>query len=372
MAKRLFLLVAGALALTACTNEEVIDDVAASRNVIKFENAVNKLSRAKDLTTVTLKQFNVYGFYTVPGIDSHAHEVFKDEDVKNEGTGWKYTNTRYWIPEATYYFYAYSCGSVSKLNTDYGTFKLDTENKENEKKLAKDRPLKINGYLCDFTHQHDLIFANSKVEATAATNSAVSLEFTHILSKLQAKFTSNFPEEYTVVISNVQVKNIKNQGNYSYAIGGSNNGWAEQKIKEGIPYVYLLNTKGEGLAETETADSEISVTSKDANPAKSNTAYVIPCAYTAETGTVTISFDVKVMLGNDQVFPAPDNKNEGTSKTITLATNEFAPEWKEGFSYIYNIAIGPDDIKLNKISFTVDKIKGWEDGGEKDLDINND
>lgn len=369
MAKRLFLLVAGALALTACTNEEVIDDVAASRNVIKFENAVNKLSRAKDLTNTTLEQFNVYGFYTMPNNPNHANEVFTNEAVTKDGGLWKYTNIRYWLPDATYYFYAYSCGSVSELNTTFGEFKLDTSNDANDGKgkPATERTLEIDNYISDHSHQHDLIFASSTVIAETTTNSPVSFTFQHILSKLQAKFSSKFSDEYTVVISNVQVDNIRNQGDYDFTFKSTDNGWKNQVRKAGQPYVYLLNTKGEGLAEGEIKDNAISVTSKDAGPAISNTAYVLPYKYEVED--VTISFDVKVMFGDDQVYPSPNSS--GTSETIRLATNKFAPKWEEGFSYIYNIAIGPDDLKLNKISFSVTEIGEWKDANDTGLDIQN-
>ncbi|MDE6308863.1 MAG: fimbrillin family protein, partial [Muribaculaceae bacterium] len=67
MKKHFFYLAAGAFALTACTSEDVIDDVQTTRNPIQFENVVNKMTRATDLNTSNFKQFNVFGFYTVPG-----------------------------------------------------------------------------------------------------------------------------------------------------------------------------------------------------------------------------------------------------------------------------------------------------------------
>lgn len=85
MAKRYLLIAASALALTACSSEEVIDDVAASRNQIRFENVVNKPSRAvKDLDMNSLLQFNVFGFYTMPEDETHAHEVFNNVAVKKK------------------------------------------------------------------------------------------------------------------------------------------------------------------------------------------------------------------------------------------------------------------------------------------------
>ncbi|MDE6279728.1 MAG: fimbrillin family protein, partial [Paramuribaculum sp.] len=313
--------------------------------------------------------FNVYGFYTMPDNPNHANEVFNNEAVTKVGGQWTYGNTRYWVPNATYYFYAYSCGSVSELNSAYGKFSLDTSNDANDGEglPANERTLEIDNYLSDYTHQHDLVFASNTVKAETATNSPVSFQFKHILSKLQAKFTSKFPKEYTVVISNVSVGNIRNIGDYDFSINNSNNGWKNQDRNiAGDPYVYLLNTKGEGLAEGEPKDTELEVkneivTVNDTEVqayAASNTAYVIPYKY--EYDDVYITFDVKVMYGKDQVYPL-----------TTLTTTTFAPEWNEGFAYLYNIAIGPEDLQLKKISFTVSEIGEWGKGGSEDLNINN-
>lgn len=380
MAKRLFLLVAGALALTACTNEEVIDDVAASRNVIKFENAVNKLSRATDLDFQTLLKFNVYGFYIMPDNPKHVNEVFNNELVTKNGGQWYYNNTRYWVPGATYYFYAYSCGSVSELNKDFGVFNLNMDNfDENGKELnlaATDRTLKIENYISDHTHQHDLVFASSSVVAKDNNNSDVSFEFKHILTKLQAKFTSKFPKEYTLVISDVSVGNIRNIGDYDFTINEKQTSdeeqtsdedqtsnenqtsteWVRQERTPGQPYVYLLNTKATEYKK----DLDISVKNQMVKTiidgveteikdfAQTNTAYVIPYKY--DQNDVFIAFDIKVMYGADEVI--------GTKR---LSTTFFAPEWKKGFSYIYNIAIGPDDLKMDEITFTVSEVGGWTD-----------
>lgn len=132
MVKRFFYLAVGALALTACTSEDVVDDVTtSSRNLIRFENVVNKPSRAAtDITTQTLNQFNVFGFYVLPDAPTHAYEVFNNVPVTNPGSGmWGYDDkyARYWVPNANYYFYAYSCGSAALKDT-YGNFSLDVDN----------------------------------------------------------------------------------------------------------------------------------------------------------------------------------------------------------------------------------------------------
>ena len=376
MVKRFFLLAAGAIALTACTSEEVVDDVATSKNVIQFENVVNKMTRATDLNTGNFKQFNVFGFYTTPGNAYHANQVFDNVTIVNDGSGtWKCKDPdhiRYWIPEAKYYFYAYSCGSAKLAEGKYGDFSLNTANTDdagNELNLtAKDRVLEIDDYICDYTHQHDLIVASNTgvnfagIVNDPANNSDVPLQFKHILTKLKAKFTSQFSPEYTVVIKNVSVRNILNYGDYNFT-----DGWkGVNKKDEEAPLVYLLNTIGdgpEGMTDEEKAlitDKELSVQNKKDNndqqaSVETNTAYVIPFDYKSNYGKVYINLDIELFLGTDKVI----------SKTLKAT---FEPEWKEGYSYVYNIELSAKDLELGTIAFST-TIDGWNTDREETLHI---
>lgn len=66
MKRSIFYFALSALALTACTSEDVKNDDVAKRSAIGFENVANKFSRVEDLTNVSLSQFNVFGYYTTP------------------------------------------------------------------------------------------------------------------------------------------------------------------------------------------------------------------------------------------------------------------------------------------------------------------
>ena len=358
MAKHLFYFAVGALALTACTSEDVVDDVAASRNQIKFETVVSKPSKAvEDLTLGNLTQFNVFGFYTMPDAVNKAHAIFKNDVVKKDGAAWSYgDNYRYWVPNATYYFYAYSCGNVSKLSDNYGEFDVDMDdNGDGDGKPASERVLQIKNYLSDNTHQHDLIFAVSKPYlAKQGVNDDVAFTFNHILSKLTAKFTSNFSPEYTLVIKNVRIENVCNQGDYDFA-----NGWNNVVRKAGHPLVYLQNTTGDGIEapEDNLSVENKTVTNEDGESvqafATTQSAYVIPNKYADKD--VYLKFEIDLMYGKDKVV----------SKELTAT---FQPEWKTGYSYVYNVSIDPNDLKLGQISFTVSEISKWTPEGDS-LDI---
>lgn len=350
--KHLNLLAVGALALTACTSENVIDDVASSRNEIKFTNVVNKHTRAvEDLTSGTLRKFNVFGFYTKDTDPLSAHEVFSDLGVyDNEGNRqWEYDGAKqYWIPGATYYFYAYSCGSKDNCAPAYGKFDLNMSNEPYPGTPADQRLFTIDNYVCDNTHQHDLLFSVANpITATDGTNSDVAFQFSHILSKIRAKFTHNLSSEYDVVIKDVAVTNICNIARFQAKtnIGGWEGAWDEAERLNGSPFVSLLDTD-------DAINPREPISIHFGESALTDEAYVIPWKY--EERDVYITFTVEVYYGSDLVI----------TKGLTAT---FQPEWKKGYSYLYNITIDPSDLQLSEIKFTVStNISAWEDGGEID------
>lgn len=346
MKKYLFFLAAGALAMTACTSEDVVDDVVTGRNTIKFQPVVNKPTKASDLTMGNLSQFKVYGFYTMPENPNKAHSVFDNVTVSNAGTGiWKYDDafTSTWVKGATYYFYAYSCGSANELSQAFGEFKLDIDDAASGSGMAiGDRTLEIDNYICDNTHQHDLIFAsNTGYVGKDASNDAVSLNFKHVLSKLQANFVSKFKPEYEVIIKNVSIRNIRNEGDYKF-----NSGWANVTRTEGSPLVYLLEPKMENDVNINTISVFNKMVGDNQMVAYTNTAYAIPFDYSA--ANVNMFFEVDVKYGNDYVI-----------RNVPL-TATFAPKWQDGYSYMYNIVVSPESLKMQKIEFTVQSILDWD------------
>ncbi|MDE7376882.1 MAG: fimbrillin family protein [Muribaculaceae bacterium] len=344
MAKRFIYLAVGALALTACTSEDVVEDVTASRNLIQFENVVNKPSRAADLTTNNLRQFNVFGFYTMPENASVANEVFDDVTVtRQDGGNWTYeVDDRYWVKDAKYYFYAYSCGSVTKLSSEYGKFSMNMA----PGLTAADRSLMINDYLCDNTHQHDLIIASNTgatdTDAFAGilgkdkANDPVSFQFKHILSKVKARFTSKFSPEYEVVVKNVSIQNIRNVGTYNSA-----SGWTKVERKAGEqPFVYLLNS-GDVNVNPISFKNEKKADGTQAY-GETQTAYVLPFGYSGNEDDKTfvyINFELDLYFGADKVL-------------TKVLTGKFNPNWIEGYSYIYNVEVSGSTTGMDVITFT--------------------
>lgn len=357
MKRKFFYFAVCALALSACTSEDVVEDVARSRNAIGFENVVNKPTRAEDITGDNLTQFNVFGFYVNPLDEYSAYEIFDDVLVKFKNGAWTYEETlgelRYWLNGNKYYFYAYNCGNAEKLGSEYGTFTLDMDNKKNL--TAAERVLIINNYRCDYMHQHDLIYASNVggnnyegIEALESGNSNVALQFKHILSKVNASFTSKFPAEYTIFIKNVSLQNIRNYGNYHPVTQ-----W-QSVVRQGErPYINLSTA----TTDEEGNPTNISVVNglddkKRQLKAVTETGFVIPWGYQGDApeaevdNKVYLTFDIEV-------------RNQGKvvlTKSLKAILN---PTWLPGYFYTYNVELSGSSTNMDAIIFTTTT----DDGG---------
>lgn len=344
------------IALTACTSQEVIDESIQQGNMIGFENAVNNSTRAEDesqsvvLNKNNFDNFYVFGYYTKDGMDNTAVQIFNTEEVKLLGGKWSYTNPRYWNPGCTYYFYAYSCGDL-KLSNAYGTFSMDMTGTTTEK-----RALVINGYLCDYRHQHDLVYAENEgmvgqdKNNSGTANKPVTFTFKHLLSMISASFKSSFPSGYQIRISNVRMANIMNTASYNPRATVN---WYGHEIKllpnSTNPYIQLSINK--------TNNKDVTEFGKDA--VTSGIGFSIPYNYAdAGTGNVTLTFDMDVIRDGKVVLQRNLRGN-------------FNPNWESGKRYNYSIVISGTDADLEAIAFetATDPITGWENGNGTTIEL---
>ncbi len=378
MKRNYFYFAASALVLSACTSENVVEDITKDRNVISFENVVKKPTRAdrvEDISAGSLSQFNVFGFYVTPSDPYKAYEIFDDVLVKRHDSDWIYANAdenielRYWLKGNKYYFYAYNCGNKEKLSSYYGTFTLNMDNKE--KLSAAERVLIINNYLCDHTHQHDLIYASNVggsdyagIEALESGNAHVALQFNHILSKVNARFTSKFPEEYEVIIKNVAIQNIRNIGNYHPV-----SGWQEVKrTKTGdivdMPYINLATAIRD--ADGNQTSSFLSVKNEVDNKGNqvyvdSEIGFVIPWGYQGDA-TASLDEDNKVYFTFD--IEVLNQGNTVLTKSLKAILN---PTWLVGYFYTYNVELSGSSTNMDAIVFTTvtdkdGRVVDWQKG----------
>ena len=114
--KSLWILGAAVIALTGCTNNEVVD-IPQSR-AINFSNAfVNNTTRA-DVTNADFKQFWVYGDYQN---ESSWVDVFNNVKVScasvGSGAVWTPDETAYWQVDKTYNFGFYTVRPVRQFRS---------------------------------------------------------------------------------------------------------------------------------------------------------------------------------------------------------------------------------------------------------------
>ena len=208
MKKVIFMLAAGALSLSSCSETEVIEQGTQS-SAIGFTNHVSKGSRA--ITKENFDLFRVYGSYTMPGSDKPV-DIFSDgQEVTKEANGtWTYSPVRNWIPTATYTFAAFAVDKGTTLpgKANYGA-KVD----------GTDYFLNLAGLVIDGTdgHQLDIVYArpDKSYVGKETDNEVVALEFKHILSRLDFTFQSALPEGFNAVISKARLVSVRNTGLYN-------------------------------------------------------------------------------------------------------------------------------------------------------------
>lgn len=343
MKKSFLFLAVCAAALTACTSEEVIEEGVQS-NAIGFQQVVNKPTRAIDATN--LNTFYVFGYYTKQNFESSPITVFSGDKVtktgEKDGKGvWSYANSRYWVPDATYKFFAYSCenneGALDE-DADNGTAGMSFDNQGYA-------TVGISDYICDNGHQHDLVFAKNDagIVGKQTGNEDVALTFSHILSKLKVKFVSKFPAGYDLKISAVNISNIYTTADYAltYSTSGLTASWTTK----GTATNNILNVKD---GEVMTASAEIPASGDtekvDAVSAMTSDAYVIPHEYT--NTNVQVSFKVEFV-------------NEGVTVMERVFNGTWKPNWEVGKAYLYTISIDGEDASLEKIEFKDPELGTW-------------
>ena len=321
------------MTLSACTSEDVVDVSSTQGNAIGFQNVVNKSTRAVDgdLDNNSFDNFLVYGYYVKPGMATpiqifNSVPVHKVDDPDRPGQKkWTYDGVRYWVPGCTYYFYAYSCADVALANgngTPYFSL-FDATNPS-----VDNRALTISQYLCDSNHQHDLVTAeNEDIHALESGNRDVSLAFTHALCKIKAVFSTDFPADYQVYISNVYVSSFYNRADFNVGTGS----WSGYTGTETNPYV-MLNVPADSYVEN-TTGSNLTTTE----------AFVIPKLYeTGKNENAKIHFSIVV-------------KKDGQAVLERNIVGTWSPQWNKGNIYQYSINISGSTAGIEPIVFAAEQ-----------------
>lgn len=315
MKKVIFMLAAGALALSSCSETEVIEQGTQS-SAIGFTNHVGKGTRA--ITTDNFDHFVVYGSYTMPGSDKPVDIFSGGQEVTKEANGtWTYSPVRNWIPTATYTFAAYAVDKGTTLpgQANYGA-KVD----------GTDYFLNLADLVIDGAdgHQLDIVYArpDKSYVGKETGNEVVALQFKHILSRLDFTFQSALPEGFNAVISNARLVSVRNTGLYN----GEKLAWENVDrtgAVDAIEPIKLNITDGELTGKKDVTTGY---------------AYVIPFEYTVKN--VGIKFNIVITDIN------------GTKITDKEVSAYWAPQWAQNNTYTYKITINGSAAGLEPIEFT--------------------
>ncbi len=316
--KKLFVAALAVLALTACSNDEILD--APRSSAIKFDNAfVENATRAADPSTNsnTISNFDVWAF-----MDETDGRVFHDENVELNNGAWTYTNTQYWTPNHKYYFAA-----LSPMESNNVT-----------ETLANGEEAKLGLGTIAFTNVNgteDLLYAKKMVQTDRDINvipDAVHLQFQHLLSKVKFTFTNGFPTNNV----SVAVKNIRMTAPKSATINLAQANYAK---------AWVLGNEAVELA---FGDVENRLTFAEKTDDCADERLTIPAA----AGYIyTITFDVEVYMGDRLAYSA--EKKASVSDT----------ELEMGYAYNFIAEINPDNLNMSEIKFTV-AVDRWIDAAE--------
>lgn len=337
MKKALYSLALCALVLTSCTS---VDKEGPQSNAITFRNVVSKDSRAMSNDNFGL--FYVYGYYTKGSDLNTRFNIFTDTPVtKDPDGGWNSAINRYWIDGATYSFYAYSCEN-KHIAPDYGGPSIG----------QSDGVFRLN-YSCHAEGgvAHDLIFASATdILGKESGNLPVSFHFKHILSKINLNFVSEFPEDYTIEISNISISQFMNTGTFTAnkkaVSDGTLGSWGDVEYDGKVMNTFTLNTLGNS---TTTSDKDAQ--GNPAAPVVSSSCYMIPWHYTAANNPVKIQFNIKVTNSANQTV---------LSNTLS---GMWHPNWRVGTQYTYTVRLSGGAAGMEGIKFDVG-ISDWNDPKE--------
>lgn len=281
---------AAAMALASCTTNEDVLQVSEQRD-LAFGTFVDKATKAPETTLEQSgKTFKVWGYYVAGTNGDWTKPTVlweNGETVTRGASAWGYMNTKKWVPNQQYRFYALAPAAVTATCTSGA--KAD----ESGKITVED--FTVNSTISD---QTDLMVA-ARYDRNTNTfdNSAINFTFKHVLSKVTVKF--NTSSVYAIKLTEVTLSNIAGEatGVMTPAVMGNETDAkavvdAEWTLKEATPISFAGSLNSNPLPATTAENPFISHQSMlmipqnftKANPLKINVKYTVGGKGDATTG----------------------------------------------------------------------------------------
>lgn len=310
MEKKVLLWLAAAVALTSCSNEEVMEQNLGKG--ISFRTAV---SRATE-TTID----NLHSFYVTSFIDGDNTPYFNDVLYTGSG-GYTSTIQYYWPGSSTLKFYAYA-PSIDELQGDNVT-STRLDNYAGNVKLLQFSPD------ADIAKQVDFISANATGSKDKNESTGVELEFKHNLSQVAilARNSSDM-NNFTYEVKGVKIARIKSLADFDFAAN-------EWDLYDNSLTDYTIN-----LSESvELNDQPQDIMNSDVN----GTAMLIPQELgvwnpvtdkTNEQEGAYIAVKIRVSSNGTQIFPSESGKYAWVAVPITYE-GDLERTWMAGCKYTF-------------------------------------
>lgn len=210
MKKNLFLIGLAAIGMlfASCSNDETVE-VAKNQNGIQFKSFVNNSTRATDLTTANLTNFQVWGIMKK---DNQIGKPFVGTQVNKAGGAWSYGTPVYWEKDYQYSFVAVAPADKFEMEVapaayqDYG--KVNFTNGTGETDLlwaAKDAGL--------VTWESD------------ACPAPVDLTFNHMLSRVRFNFVNAMDDGSLLTVKDVKITNACTEGSVQLIAANAGLAW---------------------------------------------------------------------------------------------------------------------------------------------------
>lgn len=289
--KKLFILAVAAIAVSSCTNKEVVD--VPEGNTIGFSTFVGKSTRA-DVTTENITEMYVYGQHG----DVTDFDGGTTAKVTKENGTWTYSPLRYWVAGESYYFAA-TAPIVSGATYTNGSLSFAYTVTDGETDLVT--------------------AANAVVTALASGNNAVDFTFKHALSKVQFTFNSEWDKNSEVTVSDVTLSGVQNAGTITTTANSTQN-WTATSGNATYSYASPTIPVNENNAVSVAAEAIVK--------------YLLPQTLTADAITLTFTVTVETK-GVDE----PKTK----TRSVRLPV-EPVSAWDAGNVYNYSLTINAANV----------------------------
>lgn len=211
MKKNLFLIGLAAIGMlfASCSNDETVE-VAKNQNGIQFKSFVNNSTRATDLTTANLTDFQVWGIMKK---DNQIGKPFVGTQVSKAGGAWSYGTPVYWEKGYQYSFVAVAPSGVFEMveapadYLDYGRVKFDNGSGDTDLLWA--------------TNDKGLVTWEGDV-----CPAAVDLTFNHMLSRVRFNFVNAMDDGSLLTVKDVTITNACTVGTVALIDDNAGLAWA--------------------------------------------------------------------------------------------------------------------------------------------------